>query len=239
MEKDTDLLFTRAREWDVRTNSDIATQLIQKLDKVLDENPNYVFSISQEAGMLERAINAKFQDGVNTLMNPMFKVADRLKLSRELDRIDNKEYIVPRFTNVEVVYQDSLGRIRGMKLNDEAAMIMHQAMDMLDGVYPSDIGLEIIPEFDEASPEEQQQVIEEYFKTYINKIYSDLDNDLTSNNDTKDEWNAIKFMAAKSRGDVKIDNEEAPLSNRKKKFINKLAKQIKASKNKMKFWRKK
>ena len=57
-------------------------------------------------------------------------------------------------------------------------------------------------------------------------------------NDTKDEWNAIKFMAAKSRGDVKIDNEEAPLSNRKKKFINKLAKQLNASKNKMKFWRK-
>ena len=45
-------------------------------------------------------------------------------------------------------------------------------------------------------------------------------------------------MAAKSRGDVKIDNEEAPLSNRKKKFINKLAKQLNASKNKMKFWRK-
>ena len=233
-----DILFTRAHEWDVRTNNDIAIQLIQKLDEVLDKNPDYLFSVSQEGGMLERAINAKFSDEVHTFMNPIFKTASRVKLCREVDRTDGKEYIVPRYSYVELVYQDSLGSVKALLLEDVSAMVIHQAMDMLDGVYPRDIGLEVIPEFDQASREEQEEVISAYLKS-LDERYKAIDKELSEDEETKEKWNALKFMKGKAQEKI-VDEDQAPqLSNRKKKFINKLAKQLKARDNKLKFWRKK
>ena len=48
-------------------------------------------------------------------------------------------------------------------------------------------------------------------------------------------------MKAKAEGKVDIDssNDEKPLSNRMKKKINKLSKQLEQHKNRLKFWRKK
>ena len=46
-------------------------------------------------------------------------------------------------------------------------------------------------------------------------------------------------MMAKSEGKVQTDNEPEKLSKRKQKLVNKLAKQIKQTKNRLKFWRKK
>lgn len=239
MEKDIEFLTTRAKEWDVRANQDIATELVQKLEDKLDTNKDLVFTVSQEVGNTERAVDIRFADDTYIFMNPIFQKADRLKLCREFDRIKEKEFIVPRFSNVEVVFQDCLGAVKATKLEDVAAMVMHQAIDMLDGVYPGDIGLEILPEFDQATPEEQQEVIEVYLSKYLKDMYNELDADLLANDETRDQWNSIKFMAAKSRGEVKTEEEQVPLSNRKKKFINKLSKQLNASKNKMKFWRNK
>ena len=239
MEKDIEFLTTRAKEWDVRANQDIATELVQKLEDKLDTNKDLVFTVSQEVGNTERAVDIRFADDTYIFMNPIFQKADRLKLCREFDRIKEKEFIVPRFSNVEVVFQDCLGAVKATKLEDVAAMVMHQAIDMLDGVYPGDIGLEILPEFDQATPEEQQEVIEVYLSKYLKDMYNELDADLLANDETRDQWNSIKFMAAKSRGEVKTEEEPVPLSNRKKKFINKLSKQLNASKNKMKFWRNK
>lgn len=234
-------LSTRAVEWNVKENQDISTKLVQDLDFAMDDHPELAFLVAQEVGHTERAIDVRFSDDTHIFMNPIFKTSDRIALSREYDRITKKEYIVPRFSNIELIFQDCLGGVKAIKLEGIAAMVVSQAMDMLDGVYPNDLGLEIIPEFDEASPEEQQEIINEYLNNYIKNAYKALDEDLSNNESIKEEWNAIKFMAAKSKGDVEIDNskDESNLSNRKKKYINKLVKKLKNNENKLKFWRKK
>lgn len=236
---DIDILSKRALEWDVRSNQDISTKLVQDLDYAMDDHPELLFLVAQEVGHNERAIDVRFADENCILMNPVFKKADRVALSREYDRITKKEYIVPRFSNIEIVFQDCLGSIRGLHLDGGAAMILCQAMDMLDGVYPSDLGLEILPGFDEASPEEQQEIINEYLVKHINNVYKELDDDLSNNESLKDKWAAIKFMAAKAKGDVKIDDSQQKMSNRKQKYFNRLIKKLKDSENRLKFWRKK
>ena len=233
-----ELLTTRAHEWDVKSNQDISTELIQKMDEVYAANKDKIIVTAQEVGHLERAVSVKFADDVHTFMNPILKETGRVKLCREVDLLDGKEYIVPRFSTLSLIFQDCLGSIKMMALKDAAAMVIHQAVDALDGVYPGDIGLEVIPEFDSASPEEQQEVLTEFFTKVFPKRYEELNSDLSLNEDTKDKWDALKFMSAKARGEIKED-DTPKLSNRKKKFIEKLSKQILANKNKMKFWRKK
>ena len=169
-------------------------------------------------------------------MNPIIKKFDRIMLSREYDRITQKEYIVPRFSNLEVVFQDCLGAIKAIKLEGMSALVMSQALDMLDGVYSHDLGLEILPEFDEASEEEQNALIQEYLNS-LTSAYEYLDNELSKDEDTNEQWKAIKYMMAKSKGEVEIDQEK-PMSKRKQKMINRFVKSAKQLQNKMKFWNK-
>ena len=234
--KDVDKLTTRAVEWDVKGNQDISTKLVQDLDFAMDEHKDLLFLCSQEVGHTERAIDVRFADDTYIFMNPVFKTCNRPVVAREFDRITEKEYLVFRFSNIELVFQDCLGAVKGIKLEGNAAIVLCQAMDMLDGVYPSDIGLEILPEFDSATPEEQKEVINLYLKS-IEDRYNELDKELSSENgEIKDKWNAIKFMAAKSKGDIE-EYKEAPLSKRKQKFFNNLVKKLKHNENRLKFWK--
>lgn len=234
--RDDELLSKRAIEWDVRGNQQLSTDIVQKLEQALDENPDLLFVCSQEVGFKERALDVRFSDDSYIFMNPIIKKFDRIMLSREYDRITQKEYIVPRFSNLEIVFQDCLGAIKAIKLEGMSALVMSQALDMLDGVYSHDLGLEILPEFDEASEEEQNALIQEYLNS-LTSAYEYLDNELSKDEDTNEQWKAIKYMMAKSKGEVEIDQEK-PMSKRKQKMINRFVKSAKQLQNKMKFWNK-
>ena len=89
---DVDALTKRANEWDVKSNQDISTKLVQDLDFAMDENPDLIFLCAQEVGHTERAIDVRFADDTYIFMNPIFSKSDRLALSREYDRITKKDY---------------------------------------------------------------------------------------------------------------------------------------------------
>lgn len=234
---DIEQLSKRSVEWDVRAEQKLSTELVQSLDDTLEAHEELLYLCANEIGYKERAIDVKFSDDTYIFMNPAFQKVDKLILSREFDRHDGKEYIVPRYSEVELAYQDCLGSIKAAKFTDSGAIVICQAMDTIDGLFAHDYGLEIIPEFDQASPEEQEQVIEEYLKS-LNDGYKKLDEELSSDEETKGPWNAAKFMRAVSDGEVELE-EEKPLSKRKQKSIKKMIEDIKHHANKMKFWRKK
>ena len=180
--KDPAILGERAIEWDVRGNQELSTEIVQDLDDTMDAHPELLFLASNEVGHKERAIDIRFTDDTYIFMNPYLRKMERLTLSREIDRIDGKEYIVPRFGYVELVYQDCLGSIKMVKLEGPAALIACDALDVLDGIFSKDIGLEVIPEFDQATPEEQREVIDMYINS-LNERYDALDKDLLAEDD--------------------------------------------------------
>lgn len=236
--RDSNILGERAKEWDVRGNQNLSTEIVQSLDDTINAHPELLFLASNEVGYKERAIDVRFSDDTYIFMNPILQKTERLAFAREIDRIDGKEYIVPRFGYIELVYQDCLGSIKAAKFENAAALIICQALDTLDGIFSSEIGLEVLPEFDQATPEEQKEVLDAYMNS-LNMRYNELDKELQLEDDkVRNQWNAIKFMIAKSEGKIQGD-EEKPLSKRKQKLITKLAKQIKQNQNKLKFWRRK
>jgi len=234
--KDVDQLSKRSKEWDVRGNQDLSTSIVQDLEDTIEAHEDLLYLCANEIGYRERAIDMKFTDDTYIFMNPAFKKVDKLVLSRELDRLNGKEYLVPRYNEIELNYQDCLGSIKAAKMTDSGAIVICQAMDTIDGIFASDYGLEIIPEFDQATQEEQQEVIDEWLKSF-NESYKKLDSELSNdeNKKVKDAWNAAKFIEAVNTGKVELDRDEQ-VSNRKKKKINKFIKSIKDQKNKLRFW---
>lgn len=230
-------LSKRSVEWDVRGNQQLATELVQALDDTIEVHKELIYLCANELGYRERALDVRFSDDTQIFMNPAFQKVDQLTLSREVDRYNGKEYIVPRYNEVEIAFQDCLGSVKAYKFTGIGAIVMCQAMDTLDGIFASDYGLEVIPEFDQATPEEQQQVIDMYLKS-LEERYKELDKELSEDEETKGPWKAARFIEAVQKGEVELE-EEKPLSNRKQKLLKKIAKSIEHYGNKMKFWGKK
>lgn len=233
-----DLYLRKAKEWDVRGNQNKSIELVQDLEDTLETMPDKVYLCANEIGHIERAFDMKFSDDYYVFYNPLFQKMENMTLVRERDRHNGKEYFVPRFSTVELIYQDTLGSVRASKFENTAAFWICQAMDTLNGLFASDYGLEILPEFDKATEEEKEEVIRVYIES-IPKMFSVLDNDLSNDPETKQSWNASKFIKAVNKGEVELDKEEEkPLSKRKQKLYNKFAKMFKHNDNRLKFWRK-
>ena len=233
---DIEQLSKRSVVWDVRGNQQLSIELVQNLDDTLEANQDLIYLCANELGYSERAIDIRFSDDTYIFMNPAFQKVDGLILSREFDRHNGKEYIVPRYKEVELAYQDCLGSIKAARFIDSGAIIVCQAMDTIDGMFASDYGLEIIPEFDEATEEEQQEVIEEYLKS-VGESYRKLDRELSTDDSTKDPWNAAKFIEGVNDGSIELEDKIA--SNREKKRLKKAINSLIHQANKLKFWRKK
>jgi len=229
----SDLLNERAMEWDVKKDSELTNTILRDLVDTLEANPDRLYLCANEIGYTERAFILKFSDDWKAFMNPIFQVKDNLKLVREYNPIDKKQYIIPRYTDVTICYQNSMGKVEAVKFNDSASAIVSHAMDVLEGLQTSDYGLEVVEEFDTASPEEQAQVLNEYLKS-LNKFKEDLDSDLSnSDEETKKEWDGFKFMKAVSDGKVELYKPEnkSPIINRKqRRFFEKLAKKFRRRK---------
>ena len=80
-----------------------------------------------------------------------------------------------------------------VQLEQEASFMACYMNDILNGVRLSDVGLEVIDEFDKASKEEQQEVINMYLKSLKDKeklIQTEIDND----KDAKELQKGINYM---------------------------------------------
>jgi len=229
--KDSDIL-TESYIWNVRENQDLMIPLIQDLEETLKEHPERLFLCTNEIGYKERGILVRFADDTHEFLNPAFQKKDVPIINREKDIFTGEEYLIPRFTNVEIVYQDCLGAVKANKLNEAASVIMCQAMDLLNGLTAKDYGLPILEGFDDLSADDKAEIIADYVKS-LGEKYSLLDNDLSSNEETKDIWDAAKYIKGVSDGT--INTEKGLLSNRKKKKLKKMIDQVKHQSNRLKF----
>ncbi len=216
-------LSERAREFDV-ANTELSMQLMEDLCDTLQAKDDRLYLTSNQIGYSERALAIKFEDRVVVMFNPVIVERDTMIIFREKDWLTGKEYFIPRFTNVTVNYQDIEAKPKALKMNEAASIIICEAMDALNGILVQDYGLEIIPEFDEASEDEKAEVLAAYTESLM-KTSKELDNELSTDEETKEQWNGAKFLKGISEGTIELEKPE--LSNRKKKKLNKFLKTLK------------
>ena len=205
LENDELKLSERAVEIDLRTQNKEAREIISNIKKVMREK-NLTSLSAPAIGYSRRIFCIDFKDReIKTFINPIIVTAKGLQLSREkCSSIPNKEYVRPRNNEIEVMYQDPMSKPLSRKLIGLAAIVFQHEMDHLDGLLLSDVGLELDEDFDKASEDERQEVIEAYLDA-LDLKQKEMTQEIQEDKELKQIDDARKFMESVYKGETKLE----------------------------------
>jgi peptide deformylase len=204
--KDTKKLNTRCDEVNLKDPTSLADtiSIIKDLKDTLRANIDLPALSAPQLGFKSRIFCIKFANGdIRAFINPMIvSVPKKLHLSREVcPSLFDAEYIVPRVDDIEVIYQTPHVESESNKFMGAPAEVFQQMMDLIDGIVLSDIGLEILPGFDQASDEDKEKII----KMYLNSLETRkdiLNKEIKANPELKKIDDTIKFVTDVASGKI-------------------------------------
>jgi hypothetical protein len=101
------------------------------------------------------------------------------------------------------MYQTPLGKIKSRIFKGLASHVIQHEMDHLDGITLADIGLEIEPDFDNATDEERFEIINMYLDS-LDLTKSELEKDFTQDENLRKEYEADKFVELLAQGKIEV-----------------------------------
>ena len=127
-------------------------------------------------------------------------------MSRETcSSIPDKTFIRPRFGKISVFYVTPMGEVKSADLHGRAAIQFQHALDHLNGLLLSDIGLEIDEMFDNASEEDKAEIIKMYAES-LDIRQKQLEEEISNDKELKDIIDATNFITSVKNGETVIDN---------------------------------
>lgn len=214
---DYDKLSERCDEFDLTKKNNEAQEIIVKLKQIIRSDATIAGLSAIQIGYNKRIICINFNGDIRTFINPIIEKAEGLELSREsCHSIPGKEYIRIRQNKITVTYQTPLAKIETVELAGMAARVMQHHIDHLDGLLISDVGLEIEEDWDNATDEERQEVIDYYIDS-LDIRAKEISKEIAEDKDATQLSNAIKFMNSVREGKTKI--EQLPLTDEELKVI--------------------
>lgn len=209
IEEDLSKLWNRSEEVTIEDAQDV----VQKLKRALFEREEAVALAAPQLRKKVRIFCIKFSNGdIRAFINPMITKTEGLHFSREnCLSIPGKEYIVPRNDRIIAIYQTPTGQVEENIFEGVVGEVFQQMVQMLDGVLISDLGLEVFPEFDGASEEEKNAVLEAYLSSLTN-LSKEINEDISNDKLLSETRDAIDFMTAVATGKVELEAvaEETP-----------------------------
>ena len=204
-DENNEKLLSRSDEINTTTDGNLQREITAALKKTIEKN-NLVSLSANAIGYDKRIFCIKFDEEIKTFINPIIVKAEGLQLSREkCTSIPGREFIVPRNTNISVIYQRPMGKIESRQIVGLAAFIFQHELQHLDGVLLSDFALEIDSEWDKASDEEREEVINYYLDSLDIKA-KELDKEIQDDPELKKMSDAIDFMTSVYKGETKLEN---------------------------------
>lgn len=204
IETENNILFNRADEIDTRSEGNLQREITLALKRTIEKEG--ITSLSAPAiGYNKRIFCIKFDSEIKTFINPLIMKAEGIQLAREkCTSIPGKEFIVPRNTNISVVYQRPMGKMESRQLVGLAAFVFQHEMQHLDGLPLSDFALEIDENWDNASEDERAEVIK-YYLDSLDLKEKDLNKEIQEDEELKQLSDAIDFMTSVYKGETKLD----------------------------------
>lgn len=182
-----------------------AQQTVADLTAKLKKYDDLYILAAPQIGIKERVICVKYNDGViKEYINPRILEASGYHFVREKDiSIPEKTFIGVHPDKILVEYQLSDAKPEQNILKGEVAEVFDRAMNYILGMPLDEYGLEIDEDFDKASEEEQTEILDMYVKS-LKKREELLDDNIEHDKDAKELKDAIRFMEAVDRGEVKL-----------------------------------
>lgn len=199
-------LSQRAIEIDIKTENKLMREIISALKHTIELN-NIVSLSAPAIGYDKRIFCIKFDTEIKTFINPIIIQSKGIQLSREIcTSIPGKTFIRPRNNDITVIYQKPSGPSESRQLVGLSAIVFQHELDHLEGLLLSDIGLEIDDDFENASEEEREEVIN-YYLDSLDLKRKELEEEIQSNEELKQLSEGIKFMESVYKGETQIEKE--------------------------------
>lgn len=199
-------LSERSREVNTLTQNIDVRNIISKLKNTVREK-NLISLSAPAIGSQYRIFVINFHEEIKTFINPVIIDAKGIQLSKEkCDSIPNKTFIVPRNNSITVAYQSPTGKYNEKQLLGAAAFIFQHEMQHLDGLLISDIGLEIDDDFENASDEEKQEIINLYLDS-LDMKQQEVEKEISETPELQEIENAINYMTSVYTGKTQIEAE--------------------------------
>ena len=201
---DTEQLSNWCVEIDPVKEGKLAQEIILSLKATMREK-NLQSLTAPQIGYDRRILCLRFGDNdYRTFINPSIDNNSGITMSREsCSSIPNKEFIIPRFSKIRLYFVTPLGKIEQANLVGRAAYVFQHAMDHINGILVSDIGLEIDELFDNATDEEREEVLKMYVES-LDLRQKELTKEISETKELKDIDDAIKFMNSVKDGSTKL-----------------------------------
>ena len=225
---DYDELSDRALEIAVASNREEVNQIIQELKDTILEN-ELTHLTAPQIGYDKRIFCINFDGDIRTFINPMIIKTDEVVLSREHCASLENDYIIPRHKEIIAAYQTPTGKSESNRFLEPVSHIFEQCQDLLDGVLLCDYGLEVTPEFDDATEEEQEEVLEYYLDTLAG-VQKELEEQIENDEWLKKTKDAVDFIDSVISGKTKMvpetneDEKPVKLNRKTRRLINKFSK---------------
>ncbi len=203
---------TRAEEIDYEKEYSLMKEVIAKIKKTMKKH-NLTSLSAPAIGYNKRIFCIDFSDKeIKTFINPMVLLTQGMELTREVcSSIIDKEFIRPRHTSIDIIYQRPDGTIKQNQFKGMAATVIQHELDHLDAITLNDIGLEIDSDFDEATDEERFAITDMYLK-HLSEKHDNLVNEIKQDNTAKIMYEAETISELLAQGKIKFE----PLDEDKK-----------------------
>lgn len=194
----------RSEEVQLNDDNKLIREITANIKRTMRKN-NLVSLSAPAIGYNKRIFCIDFSDQeIKTFINPLVTRAEGIELTREVcSSIPGKEFIRPRNSLIEVMYQTPLGKIKSRIFKGLAAHVIQHEMDHLDGVTLADIGLEIEDDFNNATDEERFEIINMYLDS-LDLTKSELEKDFTQDENLRKEYEADKFVELLAQGKIEV-----------------------------------
>ncbi len=202
---DYNALSDRAEEVDIRKENSLVRETVLDLKSTIKHN-DYVALAAPQIGVRKRILCINFKGDIRTFCNPVVTHLEGFTLNKETcPSIPGKRFIRFRNTSITVIYQDPLGKVNSVKLDGLAAMVMQYAIDILDGLLISDVGLEIDDAWENATEAERNEVLAAYMES-LDIQMKQMKKEVEADPDMKKISDAIDFMDSVSKGETKLES---------------------------------
>lgn len=218
---DDEKLGARSREVDALKDNDRLRNTISKIKQTIKANNLTALSavqIGEEWEFEEKIKDAvitetcpprifciRFGDTIRTFIDPIITNAKGLSLSREkCSCFPNKEFLRVRNNDITMTYLTPMNKVESTHLVGKAAFVAQHQIDHLDGVTLPELGLEIFDDFDQATDEERQQIIDMYLESLDLKL-KDLKKQIDEDEILSKTNNAIEFLTKVQKGEITFE----------------------------------
>lgn len=198
----------RSQEIDYEKEGKLLREITSNIKRTMRKK-NLISLSAPGIGYNKRIFCIDFSDKeIKSFVNPIISNAEGLQLVREqCSSIPGKEFLVPRNSIIDIIYETPTGAIKTNRFKDIAAFVFQHEIQHLDGVTLEDIGLEVDSDFDNATQKEREEIIEMYLDSLdLRQKY--IEESINENEELKIVSDRLRFVEALAKGEIAFEEQE-------------------------------